>query len=266
MNSVNSVNAPPLIIGHRGASAWAPENTLAAFRLALEAGADGIELDVRLAKDGVPVVIHDADLRRTGLRNARVADLSSSELGGADVGSWFNAKYPLRARPEFADETIPTLAQVMELADRLTGPFFIELKFDGEDVIPLVSAVCSLLAETAISKKVIVKSFRLDAIATFRRLLPGVAAAALFEPTAATLLRPYRMIDAADEAGASHISLHRSLARPRLVRLAREAGLEVIVWTVDSARWNTRAMREGVFALVTNDPAELRVTGRPGGG
>ena len=84
----------PLIIGHRGASAHAPENTLAAFRMAIDAGADGIEFDVQLAKDGVPVVIHDFDLKRTGAYDVRVADLTSAELSGVDAGSWFNAVHP----------------------------------------------------------------------------------------------------------------------------------------------------------------------------
>ncbi len=79
----------PLIIGHRGASALAPENTLAAFRRAIADGADGIEFDVRLARDGVAVVIHDATLERTGLLKRRVANLTADELQAIDVGSWF---------------------------------------------------------------------------------------------------------------------------------------------------------------------------------
>src|SRR4051794_314397 len=94
------VEHSPLIIAHRGASAWAPENTLAAFEMAMESGADGIELDVRLSRDGVPVVIHDATLRRVGGRNKRVACISAAELTQVDVGSWFNAKYPERAKSE----------------------------------------------------------------------------------------------------------------------------------------------------------------------
>src|SRR5262245_8945252 len=80
----------PLIIGHRGASAAAPENTLTAFAQAVALGADGIELDVRLARDGVPVVIHDASLHHTAGRKTRVAHLTSPELTEIDVGSWFN--------------------------------------------------------------------------------------------------------------------------------------------------------------------------------
>jgi len=98
----------PLIIGHRGASAVAPENTMAAFREAITVGAHGIEFDVRLTSDGVPVVIHDSTLRRTGGVNQRVADLSWHDLSEVDVGSWF--------RPgSFADETVPSLRELFDL-------------------------------------------------------------------------------------------------------------------------------------------------------
>jgi glycerophosphoryl diester phosphodiesterase len=92
----------PLIIAHRGASALAPENTLAAFRRAIADGAEGIEFDVRLAKDNVPVVIHDADLKRVGARNGSVGEYTSAELGKIDVGSWFNRQKPEKANERFA--------------------------------------------------------------------------------------------------------------------------------------------------------------------
>src|SRR5918993_337434 len=100
----------PLIIGHRGSSALAPENTLAAFRRAIADGADGIEFDVRLARDGVAVVIHDATLERTGLLKRKVSQLTAADLQATDVGSWFH-KSGLRRRmtghSEFAGETVP---------------------------------------------------------------------------------------------------------------------------------------------------------------
>src|SRR5467141_1624776 len=106
---------PPLIIGHRGASALAPENTLASFKRALEDGAAGVELDVRLASDGVPVVIHDATLRRTGLREGLVAKMTSGELGQTAVGSWFNRAHPELAQVQYSRQFVPTLEQVFDL-------------------------------------------------------------------------------------------------------------------------------------------------------
>ena len=104
----------PLIIGHRGASATAPENTLAAFDQAFKDGADGIELDVRLARDGVPVVIHDASLLRTVSLERMVEEFDSTLLSQFYAGVWFNERYPNRARTSYAWERIPTLEHVFE--------------------------------------------------------------------------------------------------------------------------------------------------------
>lgn len=225
--------------------------------MAIETGADGIEMDVRLARDGVPVVIHDANLRRTGLRNDRVSDLTSDELGGIDIGSWFNARAPYRARAEFCDETVPTLAQVLALASDVAGPVYVELKFAPGPVAPLVKAVCDVLDDSPIRDRVIVKSFRLEGIEQVRRIHPGLKTAALFEPSMSTLLRPRAMITAALDSGAGHISLHRSLARRPLIRLARAHGLAVTLWTVDGPKWANWGVENDIFALVTNDPAPL---------
>src|SRR5205085_1144861 len=96
-----------LIIGHRGASGYAPENTLASFDLAFEEGADGIEFDVRLARDGVPVVIHDASLLRTVQLERMVEEFDSTLLSQFYAGEWYNARYPKFARESFAWERIP---------------------------------------------------------------------------------------------------------------------------------------------------------------
>src|SRR5215467_1491294 len=113
----------PLIIGHRGASAVAPENTMAAFREATAVGADGIEFDVRLTGDGVPVVIHDSTLRRTGGLQHRVADLTSAEIAKVDVGSWF--------AESFTDETVPSLAELFTLFDTNDSTLYLEMKCDS---------------------------------------------------------------------------------------------------------------------------------------
>ena len=162
----------PLIIGHRGASAHAPENTLAAFQMAIDAGADGIEFDVQLAKDGVPVVIHDDNLKRTGSRPENVADLTSRQLVKIDVGSWFNAKFPKRAKAEFASETVPTLAQVLRLLKGFRGLIYIELKATDAGYRELAAAVCDVIRDSPLQEQMIVKSFKLAVIPEVRHLLP----------------------------------------------------------------------------------------------
>ena len=249
----------PLIIGHRGASAYAPENTLAAFQMALDAGADGLEFDVQLAKDGVPVVIHDSDLRRTGLRDDLVADLTSRQLGKIDVGAWFNKKHPKRARPEFLRSTVPTLSQALKLQENTSGKVYIEIKSEDSNAKQLAEAVCDLIRDSPMLPRIIVKSFRLGVIAEVRCLLPQVQTAALFEPSIMTILRRKRHIIAmAREFGADQISLHRSLATPKLTALANQAGLPVTVWTVDGPKWISRCRKLGIRSLITNDPAKMQ--------
>jgi|GEM_PF-216278 len=104
----------PLIIAHRGVSALAPENTLAAFRQAVECGAEGLEFDVQLSKDDVPVIIHDFDLKRLGRRDGFVKDFTAEELQTIDVGSWFNLRFKSKSNEKFSSETVPTLAQLLK--------------------------------------------------------------------------------------------------------------------------------------------------------
>lgn len=249
----------PLIIAHRGASASAPENTIAAFKTAFESGADGVEFDVRLSKEGVPVVIHDATLVRTAGINKRVSDLTADQLAHVDAGSWFNAAYPAHARPEFAAERIPSLRTVLQLLENVAGPIYIEMKCDTEnDVSPLVDAVCREIRDSPLFERLIVKSFLLGVIPRARAILPGLRTAALFAPQFMRLLRKEKyLINIALELGAHHLSVHKALFSRKLVGKAERSGLPVTVWTVDSPRWIARATKQGLFAVITNDPLKM---------
>ena len=247
----------PLIIAHRGASAVAPENTLAAFNRAISDGADGVEFDVQLSKDGVPVVVHDATLTRTAGQNQNVASLTAEELSRVDVGSWFNAAYPTRARPEFAAERIVSLRTTLQFLGNVTGPIYIEIKCEAEhEVSALVDAVCREIAGSPLLAQIILKSFRLEVIPRTRAVLPAVRTAALFAPKVMRLLRKEKyLINIARELGADHLSLHKSLVSRKLVSKAEKYGMPVTVWTVDGPRWLRRAAKQGIFAVITNDPA-----------
>jgi len=124
--------APPLCIGHRGASALAPENTLAAFETAIVDGADGLEFDVRLTRDGVPIVLHDAALDRTTSGRGAVAALDLASIRRLDAGAWFGAR--------FRGERVPTLAETLDLA-RGRCAVNIELKEEGGDAVSLARAM-----------------------------------------------------------------------------------------------------------------------------
>lgn len=216
----------PLIIGHRGASAVAPENTITAFMSAILAGADGIEFDVRLSGDGVPVVIHDDTLYRThGLRR-RVADLTGHELD--ELG-------------------VPSLRELFELMAQNELRMCLEIKGSSAE---LAERCCGLVHEFAFAERTIVECFDLKVLEKITTL----KTAALFEPRIYT---EQRLIDRALEVGASVLALHYRLARPSLVEKARLAGFRVVVWTVDDPSWVARARAMGIEALITNDPATM---------
>jgi glycerophosphoryl diester phosphodiesterase len=253
----------PLIIGHRGASALAPENTLAAFARAFADGADGIEFDVRLARDGVPVVIHDATLARTANTKTAVAEMTSAELGRANVGSWFNRSHPRLARAEYAQQTVPTLEQVFAILkrSRRDSVAYLELKIDkGEAYTDLVNSVAELIFHHALQRRIVVVSFNLKALALIKELNSPIRTGALFEPrrNPARIVRKHPMITAALDCGADEILLHHTIATRRLDNLAAESNLLPVVWTVDDPKWIVRAKTRGIHALITNDPAKMR--------
>ena len=249
----------PLILGHRGASALAPENTLAAFKLAMRDGADGIEFDVRLSRDQVPVVIHDATLKRTGLQNHLVCELTAKELCQADVGRWF-ARSTETAAPPFAGEKLPTLAQVWEFFTTNSGVLYVEMKCNPAERASLAAAVANGIEEFSLANRVVVESFDLDAIAEVKKVDPGVRTAALFEPIISrpiSTIRRLKMVEAALAVGADEIALHHTLASPRIIERAKREGLEIVVWTVDDPRWVPRARTLGVKALIANNPGRM---------
>ena len=250
----------PLIIGHRGASARAPENTLAAFRLALDEGADGLEFDVRLARDGVPVVIHDATLARTALRDGTVETLDSETLTAIGAGTWFNRRSPALAQEPFTRECIPTLAQVFERFGSGARVLYVEMKCeDPASSAPLARAVVELARAHNLAERVVVKSFAHALVRESKRLAPEIRAAALFDRNwSRPLVSPSTVIAEAEACGADEISLHRSLLRRATVEAAHDKGLGVVVWTVDTHFWLRRATALGLRAVITNRPAEMR--------
>lgn len=248
----------PFIIAHRGASALAPENTLAAFGRAIDDGADGIEFDVRSAKDGVPIVFHDADLKRVGAKNGLVGDYTAEELGKTDVGSWFNRQKPDKANETFPAETVSTLLQTLDFLRGFRGLIYIELKCGETDVERIAKAVCDTIADSELFPQMIVKSFQLEALSYVRRFCPEIQTAALFEPKIATFLRrKNNLVELARNFGADQLSVHFSLAGEKLMSEAEKLNMPVTIWTADNPLWVRRARNLGVGAIITNNPARL---------
>ena len=242
--------AQPRIIAHRGNSSVAPENTLAAFRAAVEAGADGVEFDVQASRDGVPVVIHDERLERTTNGKGWVADATAAELALLDAGAWF--------KPPFSGEAVPTLAQVLALLAPTRMELHVELKTSRVPYPGLVGAVLAdlrtagLLTEAALGAgRVAISSFNHRTLLEVRAQAPALPCAAL---TYAQLIDPWTYA-----AGHGFQGLHPAhyTVDGDLMRGARSAGLAVRPYTVDEPEEARRLMALGVDGIITNQPAAL---------
>jgi glycerophosphoryl diester phosphodiesterase len=235
--------ARPLFIAHRGASAEAPENTLAAFRRAIALGVDGIELDVQVSRDGVPMVFHDATLvRLTGARG-RIAQFTRCEL----------QEYRVRG------EAIPTLAEVLALTrDRCVVE--VELKL-GTPVAPVVESIRRARAGNA----VILASFERKLVAGARLLAPQLPRMLICEgggrSQSTVRAQVDRLAAVLAALGASGVSLHHEkIPSAEFIAALKCRGFCVWCWTVNQPRAMLRLARWGADAILSDDPALLRST------
>jgi glycerophosphoryl diester phosphodiesterase len=239
-----------LVVAHRGASAEGPENTLAAFRLALEQGAPAVECDVHLSADGYPVVIHDETVDRTTNGKGAVAALTRAALRGLDAGSWRG--------PQFAGEPIPTLEETLGLcAGR--ARLFIEIKMGRaqEERVRLVDATLEAVGGAVAQRgrtEVAVISFDPEVVALVARRRPDLPLGLLWGPRQALGQRPGALLRKAADLGAGFAAPHHGLVDRAFVGAAREAGLPVSVWTVDDPSRMRALVDLGVQGVTTNRP------------
>lgn len=224
----------PLIIGHRGASADAPENTPAAFALALEQNADGIEFDVQLCADGVAVVMHDDTVDRTCDGTGRVADLTLADLRLMTIEN---------------EHVIPTLDEVFELLGR-EALYNVELKMGG-DGERLAAAVARSVGAHGLGGRALISSFSPLVVRQARRHLPAAVPVAHLRERRLT-----RLAHLLVHAQADHPD--HALVDEALMEWARGRDLRVNVWTVDDPIEAGRLIRLGVHGLITNRPAAIR--------
>ncbi len=236
----------PLVLGHRGASAYAPENTLTAFNLAFELGADGVELDVTLTRDGVPVIIHDDNVDRTTDGRGAIKSMTLEEVKRLDAGAWFDAK--------FRGEKIPTLAEALE-STRGRGIVNIELKSTTLQTDGLEAAVAKVIEDTRAGDRVLISSF--NPIALYRMSILNSRL-------------PRGLLYADDQALYLRRAWLRPIARPsalhpiwkmidaRFVKWARGKGYKINTWTVDDPEEMRRLIALGIDAIMTNKPDVLR--------
>jgi glycerophosphoryl diester phosphodiesterase len=234
---------PPAVVAHRGHSAAAPENTMAAVSGARQAGADWIEVDVRTTADGVPVVMHDPTVDRTTGGTGTVAGLTGDEIAALDAGSWF--------APDFVGEPVPTFAQVLDDISERGGRLLLELKWPqsaGE-----VAVVLDMLRRSGIDERVVVQSFRPSILADVGTLAPELPRALL-----TTVLHEDPVAVCRELGLASyHPSAADVLGRPEVVDELHAAGVATMVWTVnDEALWPELA-ELGVDGLITDRAADV---------
>lgn len=236
------------VIAHRGFSSVAPENTLAAFYQAIGAGADMIELDVLLTKDGRVVCIHDSTLERTTGRPGAVQDFTLAELKTLDAGSWFS--------PEFENERLPSLAQVLDLT---RGTILLNIEIKTEAVTDdfeggIEEKVIALVRERAMEDEVMITSFDVRALQHVRGLDEKIATATLYNEDRQHDQGPLEIMA---EAGSRGFNLSKDQVTAEIVRQCHEHGLPVGVYTVNETPEMRRLIRMGVHTIITDRPDVL---------
>jgi glycerophosphoryl diester phosphodiesterase len=245
----------PLLFGHRGYSAAAPENTLAAFRALAEHGIPGAELDVQLSRDGELVVVHDFNLRRVTGLDAAVRQTESSAIRALDAGSWFSSS--------FSGQRVPLLDEVFEAcAERLY--YDIELKWDLKEANGLEEKVVDCLRRHGLEGRCLLSSFNPYCIARLRRLAPDLPTAHIWADT--------RELPFLLRHGEASLVLPTPFIKPEARRISRWRaaayrllGSRVLAWTVDDEQEAGRLLGLGVRGLISNDPVRLREALRQAG-
>lgn len=226
---------PPAITAHRGASVDYPENTMLAFEQAVEQQADWIELDVQLTKDGVPVILHDSNLRRTAGINKNIWEVTYAELENVDVGSFFS--------PEYSDQRIPTLSEVLEFAKDQNVNLNIELKPTGHEQ-NFVKIVVDEIVEHRFQNDCVVTSLKYDLLRQIKEYDPEIHTVYVMSVAAGDITR----LTYADD-----FSVQDSFVTKKLVSTAHAAGKEIWAWTVNSQSSLKRMIRLNVDNLITDN-------------
>ncbi|MGN6555609.1 MAG: glycerophosphodiester phosphodiesterase [Verrucomicrobiota bacterium] len=244
----------PLVIGHRGYSAMAPENTLPSFQLAIDAGADLVELDYQHSKDGIPMVIHDATLGRTTnsrqvwkRRRVRVARKTAAEIQILDAGRWFDR--------QFTGTKIPTLSEALDFICGNGSVALIEQK-SGK-----ASTLVDLLREKKLINRVIVISFDWRFLRELHELEPRQIIGALGPPIrlangrrpspARTKRLNVAWMEALSQTGAKIAVWNRQVSQSA-IRAAHQRKLAVWIYTIDDTKTRTRLIRLGCDGIISN--------------
>ena len=220
-----------MIIGHRGAAGYEPENTLRSFRKAIEIGVDWIELDVRRTADGHLVVIHDDTVDRTTNGHGRVRDMSLNEIKNLDAGK---------------GDLVPTLQEVIDLAKGRVK-MIVEIKEDGTEV-----EVLNAIEKNDITEETIISSFFFDPLRRIKDINPGIMTSAIASKLPIEFHRLHNVFLA------DTIFLRKDIVSPGIVDEAHRDGFLVCVWNVDDSRDVAKYAGMDVDFISSNYPDRLR--------
>lgn len=230
-----------LLIAHRGASGYAPENTLAAFRKAVAMGLSFIETDLQLSRDARFVAIHDETVNRTTNGQGAVHDLTLAELRRLDAGSWFGSA--------FTGERIPTLEEILEFAKRHDVVFYLEIKpggsWGGEH------ALIGALRESGEIARTVVISFDASVVNAVRKAEPTLMTGLLHD---GKIEKP---VEKALEIGARQLAVRGDLVTPAMIAEAKRNDLQVVCWTVNHAAHMRMLASAGVAGIMSDYPDRL---------
>jgi glycerophosphoryl diester phosphodiesterase len=238
-------NRKPLIIAHRGASGEAPENTLAAFQLAIEQGCDALELDIQLSFDGKLMVCHDSTVNRTTNGSGRIVDIDSSHLRTFDVGNWFNKK--------FKGQQIPFLAEVFEMIpqDIMVN---VEIKMIPEYENKIEQKLVDLLIEIDRLSNVVISSFDHSCLVKLMKMEPRAKIGLLYQQ------KLFNPVEYAALLNVPVFSLHphyKSINEHDIIK-AKSCGISVYPWTVDHIKDMRKLIKKGVAGIITNYPVRMK--------
>ena len=224
-----------MVIAHRGASADAPENTMAAMELAITEGADWVELDVQETRDGEIVVIHDSDLKKIGGSGMKVFDSSLADLQSVDIGSWKD--------PSFSDQRIPTLQQVLALCKNRIN-IVIELKYYGQEK-RLEERVADLVEAAGMQDQIVVMSLSYPGIKKMKSIRPDWEVGLLASVAVGDITR----------LEADFFAVNATFANRAFIKHIHKRNRKVLVWTVNDPISMSAMMSKGVDGIITDKPA-----------
>ncbi len=228
----------PILVGHRGMKGSAPENTLAAFRAAAEAGINGVEFDVQRTKDGCLIVFHDEDLERLAREKGRLEDLTWDEIKDVDVGSGF--------APEFQGEHIPTLRQAFDYLRQTDLLLFIELK-EPWRYAGIEAALVALIREYDLVPRVQVRSFYHDSLYEVYRLAPEISLSGLW----------LDRLPGDDEVTFKTVNAFYPLLTPENIAHMHARGQKVTAWVVDDLEAARTLIAAGIDGITSDRPELL---------